>query len=567
MVPMVWAGVVALAILGLLVMLTWPLFTASRRLQGDVLTDSWLIAHQAEALRHGVLPSHFTHSDGGIFYPVFAFYGGTLFVLGAAVSLIVGSGFTAQAIVYLLAFAAAYGGWVWLARLAGLGSWQVHAPAIVYVTAPYVVTNVVVREDLAESVATSVLPLLLASALSVLRADRLRAGPVAALAISTIVAGGSHNLTLLWGATVMVPAVLVLAAAVPEVRRMVTRRGTLRVLAVVVPAMAVNAWYLLPDLAYYSHTVIVGRIEEWKAAVLVPGPALEAKYLYSVSRTSAFPGSDFSIALPVLAIGWVVLAALFVARKQRRHVWARALALFSLLAVAVLILMTHPRPIKLLPDPWQMIQFSYRLETFVLFGICGGVIAALVLVNRSAYRWVSLILIPIMAFSVIGAYRQVRDVPLYADDAGWDIDGLYSFSFGDFADASEKKAAFVNSAPLVYTRKDVRRDRLDVTVNARPGELIYMDLMTPPQLVDIDGARVAGRWAVPPSGPSGRQPRWYLALRVDDDAIPGKARITVREARSLPIVGGRIISTIGLLGLAAIAGTIMLAAIRRRRAG
>jgi hypothetical protein len=192
-------------------------------------------------------------------------------------------------------------------------------------------------------------------------------------------------------------------------------------------------------------------------------------------------------------------------------------------------------------------------------------IAALVLVNRSSYRWVSLVLIPIMAFSVIGAYRQVRDVPLRPTEIIWNIDDLYPFSTGDFADASEK--VLTNTRPpKVYRRKDVHRDHLAVTVKARPGEVIYSDLMTSPQLVDIDGARVVGRWAVAPSGPA-VQPRWYLALRIDDDATPGKARITVHEARSLPIVGGRIISTLGLLGLAANAVVIALAALRRRRNG
>jgi hypothetical protein len=563
--PILRTTVVVLAVGALLVMLIWPLITEGPRQRGDYPTDTWLIMHQADALRQGVFPSYFLHFLGGIFYPVFAFYGGTLFVLGGAVSLVVGSAWTAQAIVYLLALAAAYGGWVWLARLAGLRSWQVHAPAIVYVTAPYVVTNVNVRQDLTESVATSVIPLLMASALSVLRADRLRAGPVAALAMSTLVVGGSHNLTLLWGVTILVPAVLVLAVAVPETRRLVTRRGLLRVLVVVAPAMAVNAWYLLPDLAYYSHTVIVGRIDEWKAAVRVPGAAIEAKYLYSVNRTSAFPGSDFSLALPVLAIAWVLLAALLVVLRQWRHVWARTLAMFSLLSIAVLVVITHPRPITVLPDPWQMIQFSYRLETFVLFGICGGMIAALVLVNRSAHRWVSFVLVPIMAFSVIGAYRQVRDVPLRPSKLIWTIDNFYPFSIGDFADASEKVLTSPGP-PKVYLRKDVHRDHLDATVNARPGEVIYIDLMTSPQLVDIDGARVVGRWAVPSKDP-GRQPRWYLALRIDDDATPGKARITVHEARSLPIVGGRIISTLGLLGLGANAAVIALAALRRRREG
>jgi hypothetical protein len=562
--PILRTAMVVLAVGGLLVMLIWPLITDGARQKGDYPTDTWLIMHQAEALRQGVFPSYFLHTNGGVFYPAFVFYGGTLFALGAAVSLIVGSAWTAQAIVYLLALGAAYGGWVWLARLAGLRSWQVHAPAIVYVTAPYVITNVNVRQDLTESVATSVIPLLAASALSVLRADRLRAGPVAALAMSTLVVGGSHNLTLLWGVTILVPAVLVLAVTVPETRRMVTRRGLLRVLAVVVPAMAVNAWYLLPDLAYYSHTLIVGRIDEWKAGLRVPGAAVEAKYLYSVNRTSAFPGSDFSLALPVLAMGWVLLAALLVVRRQWRHVWARTLAAVSLLSIAVLLVIRHPRPITTLPDPWQMIQYSYRLESFVLFGICGAMIAALVLVNRSAYRWVSLALVPIMAFSVLGAYKQVRDVPLHPADIVWTMDNLYPFSTGDFADASEKVLS--TGPPKVYTRKDVHRDHLAVTVKARPGEVIYIDLMTSPQLVDIDGARVVGRWAVAPSGPA-VQPRWYLALRINDDATPGKARITVHEARSLPIVGGRVISTLGLLGLAANAAVIALAALRRRRNG
>jgi hypothetical protein len=565
MAPVLWAGVVALAVLGLLVILIRPLFTELYSLKGDFPTDTWFIMHQADSLRQGVFPSHFLHSLGGVFYPVFAFYGGTLFALAGAGSLVIGSASTTQAVVYVLALAAAYGGWVWLARLAGLRSWQVHAPAIVYVTAPYVITNAVVRQDLTESVATSMIPLLVASALSVLRADRLRAGPVAALAGSTILLGGSHNLTLLWGLTILVPVALVLAVAVPEARRLGTRRGFLRVVVVFVPAMAVNAWYLLPDLAYYSHTLIVGRIDEWKRAVLNPVPALEAKHLYSVNRTSGLSDPAFSLALPVLAIGWVAFAAIVVARKQWRHVWARTLATLSLLSIAVLVVMTHPRVISVLPDPWQMIQFSYRLGIFVLYGICGCIIAALVLINRSPHRWVSLLLIPVMAFSVVSATKQVRALTLMSPPVVFGIDNLYPFSTGDFADVSEN-VVNAAAAPEVFTRSDVHRDHLAVTVNARPGQVVYTDIMSSPQLLDIDGARVVGRWAAAPAGPA-VQPRWYLALRVDDDATPGKARITVREARTLPIVGGRIVSIAGLFGLAAIAGVIMLAGIRRRRAG
>ena len=137
--------------------------------------------------------------------------------------------------------------------------------AILYVTTPYVVTNINVREDFAELVATSMVPLMVASALSVLRADRLRAAPAAALAVSVVLFGGSHNLTLLWGTTILTIAVLAVVVGVPSARRQLTTRGVLRVLVIAVPAMAVNAWYLLPNLAYHSDTIIANRIDEWKA--------------------------------------------------------------------------------------------------------------------------------------------------------------------------------------------------------------------------------------------------------------------------------------------------------------
>lgn len=562
--PMAAAVLVALGVYGFLVLLVWPVITDGNRLMGDAQTDAAFMEHQAYALRHSHHPSYFMHFKAGLFYPVFAFYGGTLFTFGGAISLVVGSGMAAQAIVYVLALAAAYGGWLWLARMAGLRSWKAHAPAILYVTAPYVLTNANVRQDLAETVATSALPLLIASALSVLRADRLRAGPAIALAGSTIAIGGSHNLTLLWATTLCCLAVPILLAAVPQARHMVTRPGLLRVLCVVVPAMAVNAWYLFPDLAYYSHTVIAQRIDEWRTSVRAVSPAIDAEHLFSIRRKSGFPGSDFIVALPVLATAWALVVGVVAVRRWQQP-WARTLVILMLLTAVVVVVMTHPRVITVLPDPWLMIQFSYRLETFVLLGICGGVIAALVLLQPSGVqRWLTLLLLPILAFSVLGALNQVRDVPRFASKVPWTIENIITFSTGDFADASLKVRP-PEPAPIVaFTREQVHQDRLDVTVRAQPRQIIYMDLMSIPQMVDIKGARVVGRWAQQPLSAEW-QPYYYLALRIDDDATPGKAHITVREAQTLPIVGGRIITILGLLGLAANAVVIVRG--RRRREG
>jgi uncharacterized membrane protein len=559
--PLVRVVLTAVGVCGLLVLLTWPLWTVGNRLLGDFPTDANLIAHQADSLRQGHLPSLFMYSDSGIFYPVFAFYGGTLFAFAGAIALVVGSPTTAQAIVYVLALAAAYGGWFWLARMAGVRFWPAHAPALLYVTAPYVMTNVNVRQDLTESVATAVIPLLLASALSVLRADRLRAGPFAALAMSTILVGGSHNLTLLWATTILGLAALTIAAGVPQARQMVTRRGLLRVLAVMVPAMAVNAWYLLPDLAYHADTVIAQRIAEWRTAVRTPDPAISAKHLFAFARSSPSADTGFTITLPVLAIAWVLVAAIAV-RRQWHRAWARLLVVLSLLSVVVAIVMTHPRLITVLPDPWLMIQFSYRLETFVLFGICGAVIAALVLLGPGAHRWLTALLLPILALGVLGAVRQVGDVPRFQNDVGGSIDTFNSFSTGDFADASLKPRPQTDKPHIVvYTRADMDGDRLEVAAPAQPREVIYLDAMAISRMVDIEGARVVGRWAVPTPAPF--QTRWYLALQIDDDAKPNSAHIIIREARTLPIVGGRVISLLGLLGLVANAAVI----VRRRRRG
>jgi hypothetical protein len=563
MAPTLRTGAVTLGVCVLLAALTWPLITDTSRLLGDAPTDAWFIAHQADSLRDGKLPSLFVHFNLAIFYAVFAFYGGTLFAIGGVIALVVGSAMVAQAIVYILSLAAAYGGWLWLAHMAGVRGWRAHAPALLFVTAPYVMTNVNVRQDLTESVATAVIPLLLASALSVLRADRLHAGPFVALAISTVVLGGSHNITLLWATTILGLAALALLVGVPQTRRMITRRGLLRVLAVMVPAMAVNAWYLLPDLAYHADTVIAQRIDEWRALVQTRDPAIEAKHLFALGRSSAYPGSAFTATLPALAIAWVLVVAVAV-RRQWRQPWARTLMILSLLSIAVAIVMTHPRLITVLPDPWLMIQFSYRLETFVLFGICGAVIAALVLLGPDTHRWLAALLLPILALSVVGAIRQVGDIPRRPGDFSWNIDNLSSFGTGDFADASVTEQPPDNSSVVRFKRSDVHRDRLDVTVPAQPGETVYLNMLAISGMIDVQGARVIGRGAAPQTNDPSWQPLWFLALQIDDDATPGRAHIVIREAQTLPIVGGRIISLLGLLGLGANAVVIGRARWRAR---
>ena len=557
----------ALAVLGvaaLLALLTWTMLTDASHLVADFAMDKWLLFHQADALRHGAFPSLSLTSPVAAFYPIFAFYGGTLFAFGAVITVLVGSVNAAQTIMYLLALGAAYGGWLWLARMTGLRSWQAHAPAILYLTAPYVVTNINVREDLAEVVATSMIPPMVAATLSILRADRLRAGPAAALAASTIFFAGSHNLTLLWATTFLAIGVTLVAVAVPQARGLVTKRGTLRILAILIPAMAVNAWYLVPDLAYHADTVIANRIGEWQAMLRESHPELAAQHLLGLRYRTGLPETSLSATLPILAIAWVVVAAL-VSRPTRRGAWARMLAVLMLLTAGSLTLMVNPRWILSLPDPWTLIQYSYRLETFVLFGISGAVIATLRLLDQNAHRWLIGLLLPILLLSVINAAMQRHDAAPRTDIVLPTDDSFTTFSFGDYADATLKQIpAQPGQQPLRITRADLKRGTMSRTIPAAPGELIYTSLLTPPRLIDVEGAQVIGRWSAPWF--SDWQKRWGLVLKIDQDATPGKAHLVIREANSLPIIGGRIISILGLLGLLANAVVIARAGGRRRRA-
>ena len=112
-----------------------------------------------------------------MFYPLFAFYGGTLFALtGALAAVLGGSTVVAFEVATLAAIAAAYGGLFWLSRQLGVKGALAHAPALVFVTSAYYVSNLYGRGAWAEFMAVSALPLLLAASLRLIR-GRWRAGP------------------------------------------------------------------------------------------------------------------------------------------------------------------------------------------------------------------------------------------------------------------------------------------------------------------------------------------------------------------------------------------------------
>jgi hypothetical protein len=553
-----WAQAAGVA--ALLILLTRPLLFAGQQRGADFWVHYWYVWHQAEALKGGG-PSLYVYDLRSMFVPRYAFYGGTLYAVTGALGLATGSVLRAYQATYVLGSAAAYGGWWWFGRQAGLGRLATHAPALVFVTAAYSITLLNPRSDWPEHIGVSMLPLMAASALSVLRADRLRLGPVLALAGSTILFTGSHNVTLLCGGSFAIALAALTWLCVPQARALATRGGLLRVLAVVVPAVLVNAWFLLPDLAYNSETFVASLRPLWDEWLDKLDYLVAPGRLYTLDRSE---GDRLSagygvFALPVLAMAWTVVAGV-VARCGLQDPWMRLLLLLGVLTAAVLLAISQAG--ALLAGPFTMIQFAFRLESYANLAIAGAVLVALVLLrerSEPARRALGVALGAIILTAAVQAAMQVdvsrntarstdlTPFPRYYDPKG----ETHAQDYGAGEDAAQDISRM---RTIIFDPKDVHDGATSGTITARAGERFATNIVAPRRFVAVTGARIVG---VEPYG--------HTVIEVDPDGVvAGRATVSVAETRPPAAVAGRWLSLLGLLGLAANLATIFVG--RRRRA-
>jgi hypothetical protein len=556
-----WLTVVAgVTLAGLIIgICLWTMFHEKKFKFDDWILHQWYVWHQEGSLKAHGLPSLFAHDRLGVFDPHFAFYGGTLYTITAVIALIVGH-HMAFLVTWVLAFAMAYGAWFWLARQAGLGPWLSHVPGTLFITSTWYLTAAYVTGSWPQTVAFGALLLGLAAAFSILRADRLSALPALALAVGVILYTGSHNLTLVWATTVLLIVGTVALVVVPSLRSLITRQGLLRLAVVAVPAVLVNAWFLLPAITYQSHTVlgtnVVGAHDMLRNTIDGTTP----HHLFSLGRARLVPWySRFAVQLPVLATAWVV-AGLLIVRPRRSSPWLRAALLLLVVAVATWVLMTRSSFVLGLPHPYDKLQNLFRLEAYINLAIGGAVIATLVLTRRAGPRrrlW-AWVIAGIVVVSVVQARQQVRD-PLPAVPLWTALPYLLSepkHATSDYTDASVLLYApdrpFKNIRFSQATAE--REDRAEVTVNAQPGEFVSSNLKVSPQLVHIAGASIVARSEL-----------GEAFLEIDANAKPGAAHIVVTTAHPWPVVLGRILTLLGLLGLVAIGATLLLRETQRRR--
>jgi hypothetical protein len=525
--------------------LAWPMLLTTSGFEGDWEHHLWFIWRQSLAIRADGVPSLFLNTDYSVFYPQFAFYGGTIYALAGALALGFGnSPVTAYVFSYTLGFCASYGGWYWTGRTVGLGRLRAHVPALLFVTSACYLTLVYGRGDWPEFLAVSVLPLMIAAGLSILRCERLRPLPAVALIASSVIYLGSHILTVLWASTILGLACAALVAFVPEVRRQIPARRWLRLAALMTPALLVNAWFLLPLVAYSSHTLIGSQYAVAQGDLRLAAPLVAFPRIFALSLGRS---AGYLLTLPTLTIAWILVSVAILIAGGSRGTAIRIIAILATVTAAIVIVMTHVGLILDLPKSYTLLQFSYRLEDEVLIGVTATLTAVLALAGsapRRLRRWHWTIL-PILALSMFGAAGQVGAYNR-TSLSRWATFTVVSEAFSErYSDYSYVPLPLVSGRlpTLEIQPSSIHDDRVSLTVRARPGQLFDTNIGGGPNLLHIGGARVVGT-----------DDLLHLVLAVGTGASPSASprtpisteRVSISPAHSTPVVLGRLLTIAGV---------------------
>lgn len=532
-----------------------PILFTDRTFASDWGNHYWLIHMQGLDIGSLGSPSIYLQSSLGAFYPYYAFYGGTFY----AVTGVLADLFDTEFAVFLAtagAIGANYLGWTWMAMQAGVRGWRIQLPGLIAVTAPLAVSNIYGRGGIPELVATSMLPLVAAAGISLVREERLRLRDAVAFVVGLVFLTGSHVLTMAWGLTVLGALALVLMACSWSFVRARAAR-LLRLVWLGALASCVNAWMLGPLVLFHSRTV-----------ENEPDPIIQQAYtgggnLFRILRDTPqlpYVTGDVNAALPVLALLWALVCGAVFWRLLGPRRRALALGLAAALGLLVLLILDW-RLISDLPGFLQYIQFPYRLVTYADLCVVGLVTLGLAGLERrqqSAGSFAAVaVLAVIAAFNLAISIQQNFEVRSWLSGRG---EALVSsvkpppswYAIIQFGDGEGEVVQPTLPVPLTLPVQEGIRDSYRVEYPPGPAGTAQTNVDTGPYLVDVSGAT-----------PVGRNEAGQMVVRLP--ASPHRPRVVVVSGKdSAAVVASRWISA---LALALCLAAIGVAIVRRRRRG
>lgn len=539
---------------GILCLLAPILFT-NDSFASDWGNHYWLIYMQGLDIRSLHEPSIYLQSSLGAFYPYYAFYGGTFYAVTGLVADVFNTDVAVTA-AYAGAIAANYLGWTWIARQAGVRGWRSQLPGMIAVTAPLAVTNLYGRGGIPEVIGTSMLSLVAAAGISLMREPRMRLRDMTAFVVGLVFLTGSHALSMVWGLAFLALLALVLIACYwPQVKQRAMR--LLGIFWLGVLACCINAWMLGPTIAYHSLTIENAPDPITQTAFTDP------ENLFRIFRDTpdSYPiiHGDINAALPVLAILWALVAGIVFWRLLTPRNRALAGGLTVVLA-ALLALVLHPALIGDLPELLQYVQFPYRILTYVDFCAVGMVTLALAGLERegSTPRASGAVaaLGAIALFSLVISVQQNREVRSWLNGREEALSSSVQappswYAFIQFGDGREPIVQPTLSQPLTVPVEEGIRDSYQIEYPPGPAGTAQTNIDTGSYFVDVSGAT-----------PVGRNEAGQMIVRLP--ASPKQPRAVVVSAKeNAVVVGGRWLSVVSFL--AALGALVTTALIRRRR--
>jgi len=371
------------------ILLLGPVLLGRGSYFGDWSNHLFVIDQSRAAIASTGLPTYVLNTAGtGLLYPFMLFYGGSLYALGGYLSVLTGSSEIVYRALWLLGFVAAFGGTYWCGRLAGLRRTVACWPALILVSSAYWLTNLYGRGALPEFVATSFVPLLIAGSVATVIARAARMRHLAAAGLAAFMITASHNITMVW--TALTCVILLLAFGLAYRRRGLSGVGWRRpvlLAGVLGTAVAVNAWFLLPDLLWARYTPIVGTTD-WIDSDLT-GFFNSIEVVLSPWRFVPIESStpELFVQFPVLAAAVAVTSTC--ALWKRADPAARAIAASGggLCALSLALIFLPPAIWSAMPAVLKTVQFQYRLQFYATFGVALVVIAALRVVRRETWNF------------------------------------------------------------------------------------------------------------------------------------------------------------------------------------
>jgi hypothetical protein len=544
-----------------------PLLFTDSGFAGDFTNHLWLVWAEGKALVQAGHPSYFINARGvGMFYPFFAFYGGTLYAITGAIADLTGDPVSAFVGVTVLTVAGSYAGMLWLGRELGLRGWTAHAPALVVVTSAYYITNLYGRAAWPEFMATAVLSPLIASGVHLARAKTWRAWPVLVFVVSTVIFTGSHNITFIWGSTIVALGLLIAWLVFGAPRRLPYRRLA-QVGGLGAAAVLVNAWFLLPDLAYARNVVIGGRSSGSSATFFNPPDVLlyPLRFVPSVSSTPAL-----YVQAPDWFLAWGLVAGALLlwrrpASRRLRRAW---IGVAVLVALVLSMIMVEPF-LNAVPFPYNEIQFAYRLGSYLFYAVAILVlVGALALAratstrSRATIKGVRFGLVGVCAISfglcvwqlwipntlMVNSYKDRREAlvsPNVLPHSWYDPES--------YRDAKTPAVASSLERVLIIDPSWVRGDRFDALLEVPPGSApIQTNISAGGYFVHISGLERVGRG-------------------YSDDAVvhrvhggSGPVHVVVETTHSLTIGLARALSILAILVILLILAVLLVRDVRER---